>query len=452
MDDVMAFEDFDLHERLMIALANEEFTEPTPVQRAVVPLALEDRDLLVTAETGSGKTAAFLLPALQKLLENEARDSSTRVLILTPTRELARQVLAHCLKLKKLTHLKADVVTGGAEFKYQRAMLRKNPEIIVATPGRILEHLQKGSADFSDLEVLVLDEADRMLDMGFSDDVLTIASACNPERQTLLLSATLKHRGIRKVADMVLRDPQVVTVNTVRTEHSSIKQQIILADDPDHKQKLLVKLLEQESAEKTVVFTNTIVQAEKLAGFLRKGELYNSELRAGVLHGDMMQDERNRVMNRIRRGHLDVLVATDVAARGLDVQGVGLVINFDMARSGDDYVHRIGRTGRAGEQGTAISLICSTEWNLMSSIERYLKTRFERRKVAGLEGKYKGPKKLKASGKAAGTKKKKLAKKEAGKGAAKKPAAKKTSTRKSSAGRVHDSTREEGFTPLRKKS
>ncbi|MDM3869793.1 DEAD/DEAH box helicase [Porticoccus sp. W117] len=436
------FEDFGLHGRLLETVGKEGFSEPTAVQAQVIPAALQGQDLLVTAETGSGKSAAFLLPMLQRFLQADAPKSGTRALVLAPTRELARQVLAHCIKLKKMTHLKADVITGGQEFRFQKAMLRKNPEIIVATPGRILEHLEKGSADFSDLEVLVLDEADRMLDMGFSEDVLTIAKACNLQRQTLLLSATLKHRGIRKVADAVLNNPQTIAVNSVRSRHSSIQQQIVLADDVEHKQKLLLKLLQQESAQKTVVFTNTIAGAEKLVGWL-----YNSELRAGILHGDLLQDERNHVMQQMRRGQLDVLVATDVAARGLDVQGVGLVINFDMARSGDDYVHRIGRTGRAGEQGTAISFITSTEWNLMASIERYLKTRFERLVVAGLEGKYKGPKKLKASGKAAGTKKKKLAKKTAKNATPKKAANKRRPGKKP----IHDSGKEEGFAPLRRK-
>ncbi|MGS2723180.1 DEAD/DEAH box helicase [Porticoccus sp. GXU_MW_L64] len=437
-----AFENHGLDSRLLQALDKEDFKQPTPVQQQVIPAALKGDDLLVTAETGSGKSAAFLLPMLQRFLQTDAPKTGTRALVLTPTRELARQVLAHCIKLKKMTHLKADVITGGQEFRFQKAMLRKNPEIVIATPGRILEHLEKGSADFSDLEVLVLDEADRMLDMGFSDDVLTIANACNPDCQTLLLSATLKHRGIRKVADAVLNNPQTIAVDNVRSRHSSIQQQIVLADDIEHKQKLLLKLLAQENVQKTVVFTNTIAGAEKLAGWL-----YNSDLRAGILHGDLLQDERNHVMQQMRRGQLDVLVATDVAARGLDVQGVGLVVNFDMARSGDDYVHRIGRTGRAGEQGTAISFITSTEWNLMSSIERYLKIRFERRTVEGLTGKYKGPKKLKASGKAAGSKKKKLAKKSAKTGGVKKPLARRRTGKKP----LHDSTKEEGFTPLRRK-
>lgn len=295
-----------------------------------------------------------------------------------------------------------------------------------------------------------------MLDMGFSEDVLAIASACCPDRQTLLLSATLKHRGIRGIAEQVLTEPESISINQVRDQHSSIQQQIVLADDPEHKQKLLLKLLQDavptdKPAQKTVVFTNTIVQANKLTEYLSF-----HGVNVGVLHGDMLQDERNHVMNQMRRGHIDVLVATDVAARGLDVQGVGLVVNFEMARSGDDYVHRIGRTGRAGEQGVAISLISSSEWNLMSSIERYLRVSFERRKVAGLEGKYKGPKKLKASGKAAGSKKKKLAKKAEAKGKGKASAKSKAKTaaakkRTAPSRSTHDSRQEEGFAPLRKK-
>ncbi len=441
------FTDFALNERLIMALEKQRIQHPTPVQAQVIPLALKAKDLLVTAETGSGKTAAFLLPVLHRLMGNSAPDTATRALVLTPTRELARQVLAHCRKLMEFTRLRAEVITGGADSRYQRALLRKNPEILIATPGRLLEHIASGAADLSDLEFLVLDEADRMLDMGFSEDVLKVAAACSSQRQTMLLSATLKHRGIRSVADRVLSNPEVITVNTVREQHSSITQQVILADGIEHKQKLLVKLLQDSDFGKALVFTNTIVQANSLSGVLR----YH-QLRAGVLHGDMSQDERNEVMNQMRRGHLDVLVATDVAARGLDIQGVGLVVNFEMARSGDDYVHRIGRTGRAGEQGVAIALISANEWNLMSSIERYLRIRFERRKIAGLEAKYKGPKKLKASGKAAGSKKKKLAKKEAAKGKVRHRDKKNIGKRRAPAPkRVHDSTQEEGFTPLRKK-
>lgn len=400
------FSDLFLHDELSITLDEQGFREMTPVQEAAIPLAMEGKDLLVSAETGSGKTVAFLLPILNHLLSEHRKNVSTRALILTPTRELARQVLKHCNNLIARCGLTADVITGGADYMFQERVFRRNPEIIVATPGRLLELVEQETADLSDLEFLVLDEADRMLDMGFSKEVLSIASACRPACQTLLFSATLKHAGIKRVAATILNDPEELVVNTHKEQHSTIKQQIILADDNAHKQKLLHWLLSNEASEKVVVFTNTREQAHALGVFLKEKEHV-----VEVLHGELPQLDRNKIMDRVRRGHSRVLVATDVAARGLDVDGVDLVINFDMARTGDVHVHRSGRTGRAGREGVAVSLIMHTEWNLMASIERYLNQRFERRKIKELAGSYQGPKKLKASGRAAGSKKKKQKKK-----------------------------------------
>lgn len=444
------FSDLFLHDNLLKALDKLGFDNTTPVQEQAIPPALKAQDMLVSAETGSGKTAAFLLPLLDRLLTSKAPQSATRALILTPTRELARQVLKHCNDLIGFTHLKADVITGGADYKYQAALFRRNPEIIIATPGRLLEHLERGTADMSDLEVLVLDEADRMLDMGFSDEVLAIASACRPTSQTLLFSATLNHQGIKRVARQILDKPHEITLSTHRDQHSAIKQQMLLADDNSHKQRLLTWLLSHEDFEKALIFTNTKILANQLGEFLLQ---HNQNV--AVLHGDMKQDERNKVMDRIRRGHINVLVATDVAARGLDVKGIDLVINFDMARAGDDYVHRIGRTGRAGAQGLAISLIAHNEWNLMASIERYLRQSFERRTIKELKGNYKGPKKLKASGRAAGKKKKKPDQKKAGKskpGPRKNPAVKKSEGRhKSSDDKALNAVYSDGFAPLKRK-
>ena len=399
----MLFSDLALHERLHKALNELGFDKATPVQEKTIPRALEQRDLLVNAETGSGKTAAFLLPILNHMQNNPAPRSSTRGLILVPTRELARQVLQQCEVLARFTYLKAAVITGGDSFRHQVNDLRKNPEILIATPGRLLEHMENSNTDFSDLEYLVLDEADRMLDFGFSADMVKIASECRPERQTMLFSATLKQKGMHELIQLVLKDPESITLSTARDKHENIHQQIMLADDAKHKEKLLEWLLKNESLEKALVFANTRDNADRLCAFLR----YH-DLKVGVLHGEMDHKDRKKTMTMLQEGHINILVATDVAARGLDVKGIGLVINFDMARSGDDYVHRIGRTGRAGEKGLAISLISSTEWNLMSSIERYLKTRFEKRSINELRGTWKGPKKLKASGKAAGSKKKKV--------------------------------------------
>ncbi|MFG1488305.1 DEAD/DEAH box helicase [Oceanospirillum sp. HFRX-1_2] len=398
------FTELSLHERLMKALEKMAFSEPTPVQSKAIPAAMTKKDLLVSAETGSGKTAAFLLPMLHQFLENPAPNTGTRALILAPTRELVRQIYKHFTELSAFTHIKATWIIGGETFKFQKAMLRKNPEIIIATPGRILEHLEKESLDLKDLEYLILDEADRMLDMGLSEEVLKIVDFCRKERQTMLFSATLSRKGIREVADRVLVDPETVIVNTVRDQHDNITQQYLLADDVKHKDALAVRLLNDREYEKALVFVNKRVDAERLGGFLRY-----KDIRAGVLHGELDQDQRNHVMNLMRRGHIDVLVATDVAARGLDISGVELVINYDMARKGDDYVHRIGRTGRAGETGTAVSMITSYEWNLKAAIERYIQVKFEEVKVKGLEGKYKGPKDVRANGKTVGKKKPKTA-------------------------------------------
>jgi superfamily II DNA/RNA helicase len=400
------FSEFDLDKRLLKALDKLGFQKPTPVQTATIPPAMDHKDLLVSAETGSGKTAAFLLPTLHQLLEKPAPQSGSRMLILLPTRELARQVMKHFTQLAEFTHLQAALITGGETFKFQRALMRKNPELIIATPGRLLEHLGQDSADLSDLEFLVLDEADRMLDMGLSEDVLNIVRCCNKERQTLLFSATLNHRGLSRIMKGMLQEPETIQLSTVRDQHSNIRQQIVLADDPTHKQRLVAWLLSNEAFDKALIFTNTRDQADRLGSYLR-----SQEQRVNVLHGEVMQDDRNRIMHLMRQGGINVLVATDVAARGLDIKGVDLVINFDMARSGKEHVHRIGRTGRAGKEGLAICLVSPQEWNLMSSIGRYLRVEFEQRTIKALIGKYKGPKKTKASGKAAGSKKAKEKKK-----------------------------------------
>jgi ATP-dependent RNA helicase SrmB len=394
------FADLLLPDELLRAISKQGFTEPTQVQQQVIPLAVAGRDLLVSAATGSGKTAAFLLPIMQRLLDHPAPATATRALILVPTRELAQQIRQHFLQLGSYTRLQAEIITGGAPMRHQIAALRRNPEILIATPGRLLEHLEAGHADLSDLEVLVLDEADRMLDMGFAPDVLTIIDRCRRERQSLLFSATLQHQGLKAVIERLTLDPAVVTANPVREQHPDIRQQLILADSPEHKQQLLLWLLHHEAYGKALVFTNTRPHTESLSSFLQ-----NNGLRSGALHGELEQRERNRIMGLLREGRIDILVATDVAARGLDVPGVELVINFDLARSGDDHLHRCGRTGRAGEQGLAISLAGARDWNRMVSIERYLQLQLERRSVEGLEGKFRGPKRLKGSGKAAASKK-----------------------------------------------
>ncbi|WP_187276580.1 DEAD/DEAH box helicase [Parahaliea maris] len=396
-------QELDLDRQLRIALDQLELEQPTPVQASVVPAALEGGDLLVSAETGSGKTLAYLLPTLQRLLTEDApRDAGTLALVLVPTRELARQVLKTCRTLTGKSPLQAMALTGGADFKYQKAEFRKNPEIVIATPGRLLEHCEKGSADLAALKVLVLDEADRMLDMGFRDDVLKISEFCPPGRQTLMLSATLKTKGMGELTRQLLNDPQTIAVDPPRKAHDSIHHQRILADGQEHKNQLLVALLQAQPERRSLVFANKRRTAERLSGLLG-----HHGLKVDCLHGEMTTEERKRVMAAFREGKIHVLCASDLAARGLDVPDIETVINYDLPHSGDDYVHRSGRTGRAGATGVAISLVEASQWNLMVSIQRYLGMQFENRALPGLKAKYSGPKKTKGSGKAAGSKKKK---------------------------------------------
>ena len=441
-----SFADLNLHERLIKALGELEITTPTPVQTAAIPAALEGRDLRVVARTGSGKTAAFLLPMLHQLLQYSRPRTDTRALILLPTRELAQQTLKQVEALGRYTFIKAELLTGGEDFKVQAAKMRKNPEILIGTPGRLIEHLDAGNLLLQDLEMLVLDESDRMLDMGFNDDVLRLAAECRAERQTLLFSATTGGNAMENMISSVLRDPKSLVLDSVRDLNESVSQQIITADDVKHKERLVQWLLANETYEKAVVFTNTREQADRLGGVL-----VASNLKVFVLHGEKDQKDRKLAMDRLKTGAVKVLVATDVAARGIHVDNLDLVINFDMPRSGDEYVHRIGRTGRVGGEGTAISLIAAHEWNLMASIQRYLRQNFEYRLVEALRGNFLGPKNLKSNGKAAGNKKKKMKKKEDAKKGIKKSGAKKNAAKPKRNARPPSQDTKGGFATVKRK-
>ena len=380
-----SFDDMDLSEPLLRGIVKAGFETPTPVQQQVIPAALEGLDLLVSAVTGSGKTVAFLLPIMQQLLERRASHDSARVLILVPTRELARQIHAHFMEVGSYTRLTAEVITGGEHRGHQISALRRNPDILVATPGRLLEHLETGEAEIGELEHLVLDEADRMLDMGFAEQVFAILGHCPSKRQSLLFSATLQQSGLTGLAERLLRQPRTILVDAAREPHPDITHQVLLSDDPEHKRNQLLWLLGNESADKTLVFVNMRERAQQLGNWL-----VGNEQRCAVLHGELDQRERKRVMTLFRDGSVGVLIATDVAARGLDVPGVQPVINFDVPRSGDDYLHRGGRTGRAGKQGVAVTLVSAQEWNRMEGIQRYLNLDLEQRVIKGLESRFKG--------------------------------------------------------------
>jgi superfamily II DNA/RNA helicase len=411
------FEQLPLDRRLRLGLDALDLSEPTEVQAQVVPAALTGGDLRVSAETGSGKTLAYLLPAVQKILDCDYRKfDGTLALVLVPTRELARQVVRDCRALLAHSPLTVQGITGGADFKYQRSLLRKDPEIVVATPGRLREHCERGSAELGDLQTLVLDEADRMLDMGFRDDVLALYGCCGEHPQVLLLSATLRHGGVAEVARQLLRDPQKIAIGAVRQPHSSIRHQVILADGQEHKDTLLPALLRDGDYHLSLVFANKRSQAARLTQVLEQ-----AGLRTACLHGEMSTEERKHAMQRFRDGRVNVLCASDVAARGIDVPGVDLV----------------------GASGLAVSLVAARDWNLMISIQRYLGLEFERRALPGLKARYNGPKKTKSSGKAVGSKKKKTNRAGRKATAAKRPG--KSGTAKPG------SDANDGFGPLRKK-
>lgn len=437
------FTDLALDPQLLRATEQLGFVEATSVQTQAIPLALAGKDLLVSAKTGSGKTAAFVLPLLQRLLQHPKPRTSTRALILLPTRELAIQTEKILIKLAAFTPIKAGLIMGGEAFKHQIATLRRNPEVLIATPGRLVEHINNNNTDFSDLELLVLDEADRMLDMGFAESMQTIVDSCRSERQNLFFSATLKHRALARVIGW-LHEPVSIEIDSPKQGHEHIVQQKVLADDLKHKQALTIALCDTEVAEKVLIFCNTRAQCQQLSNLLQ-----SKKIKAGYLHGEIAQNDRKQILNRFRDDSLRVLVATDVAARGLDINNVDLVINFTVAHSGDEHTHRIGRTGRGGQVGRAITLVCREDWNLNSSIERYLKIRAETVRIPGLVATYSGPKKLKSSGKAASSKKRTGAK-----GKAKSKTVKSKTQPRPSSGlttKPKDGSTNDGTAPLRKK-
>jgi superfamily II DNA/RNA helicase len=409
MPDLIApkFSDFHLHTTLEQALVKRSFDLPTPVQQQTIPRILTGENFLVSAKTGSGKTLAFLLPTLHRLMTHSNNSLGVRALILVPTRELAKQIYLECQQLLEMSHLSVGLITGGEDFKKQTRLLVTGTPVIIATPGRLLELLTQAFEPFTHVETFILDEADRMLDMGFSDDVLTIARHCPQNRQSLLFSATLTHLGVLKMAEKLLQKYALIALNSLHDELPHIQQQILLADDNVHKQKVLSWLLEHETYDKALVFTNSRLQADKLADPLR-----NQGLRVVALHGEMDQKERQRVMKLYREGIVTVLIATDLAARGLDIKGVSLVINYEVPRNGITYLHRIGRTGRSDQTGITITLVKHTEWNLMKGIERFLRQQFHLRVIDAIAGKFSGPSKIKNSGKMSGASKKLVAKKE----------------------------------------
>ena len=379
----MSFAELGLNPVVLKCLETTGYTDPTEVQRQAVPAALEGHDLLVSSHTGSGKTAAFLLPSLHKLAEpSQLPGNGPRLLVLCPTRELALQVQKQAMIYGAgMRKLRTVCLVGGAPFGPQFQALKVHPEVMIATPGRLIDHLERGRIDFSRLEVLVLDEADRMLDMGFVEDIEHIVARTPETRQTLLFSATLDGQ-VGRIAAQMTRSPKRIEVATKEEHKANIDQRLLFTDDIGHKHRLLDFLLRDVGVNQAVVFTATKVSAEELCE-----TLLEQGFAAAALHGDMPQHKRNRTLQKLRDGHVRILVATDVAARGIDVAGISHVINFDAPRQAEDYVHRIGRTGRAGRTGIAITLVHGKERHLVREIERYIGQPVRVEEVPGLEPK-----------------------------------------------------------------
>ena len=376
----LKFDALQLDPAILRALQSAGYDSPTPVQAQAVPAALAGRDLMASAQTGSGKTAAFLLPALQKMIRRSDKPGKgPRVLVLTPTRELAMQVEKNAqLYAQNMKWLRSATLVGGAGFGFQIKALSRPIDLIVATPGRLMDHMRAGRIDFDRLEMLVLDEADRMLDMGFIDDIKTIVAATPESRQTLLFSATWDGE-VGKLARNLTKNPEVIEIERV-DEQGKIEEQLLYCDDKNHKNRLLDHILRDANIDQCVIFTATKSMSEQLAD-----ELYEKGFAANCLHGDMPQGWRNRTLNDLRRGRTKILVATDVAARGIDVPTITHVINYDLPKQAEDYVHRIGRTGRAGRTGIAVSFADAREYMLVHKIERYLGRKLPETAIPGME-------------------------------------------------------------------
>lgn len=377
----MSFADLNLDPSILRALTDAGYENPTPIQAQSIPEALQGRDIMASAQTGTGKTAAFTLPALNLLATpHPVRSRGPRILVLTPTRELAAQVNDAARKYGKFLRARCISIVGGMPYPLQNKLLSQPLDILVATPGRFIDHLERGRIDLSRLQMLVLDEADRMLDMGFMPDVERICEALPAERQTLLFSATLD--GIMDIGKRFLRNPLTIQVAGQKERHANIEQRLHFVDDMNHKNKLLEHLLIAPDVNQTIIFTSTKRHADLLAE-----DLYAAGHSTAALHGDMTQGARNRTLTKLRHGDVKVLVATDVAARGIDVQGISHVINYDLPKFAEDYVHRIGRTGRANNTGVAISFASNADRHLLRKIEQYTGQKLQAEVIAGFEPK-----------------------------------------------------------------
>lgn len=380
----VTFADLGLAQPILDTLITSGYTQPTPIQQAAIPTLMARRDVMASAATGTGKTAAFMLPALNFLTEKTDKPGKgPRILVLSPTRELAAQIKTAAETYgKQLRHAKVVSVVGGMPYPLQIKLLSSPVEILVATPGRLIDLIERGRIDLSRLEMLVLDEADRMLDLGFRDDIAHIATKLPKERVTALFSATLDG-DIATIAQSLLNNPERIEIAAPARRQEQIVEKLHYADDIGHKTKLLDHILADEAVGQAIIFIATKLDAGDLAD-----RLLGQGKKAAALHGDMPQRERTRTLARLKKGEVDVLVATDVAARGIDVAGITHVVNFDLPKFAEDYVHRIGRTGRAGREGIAISFAAKHEVPALRRIEKFIGRKINPVEFDGLKARF----------------------------------------------------------------
>lgn len=376
----MTFSELQLYPSILKAVTECGYSEPTPIQQQAIPAAMEGKDLIASAQTGTGKTAAFMLPVLQRLYTKVKNPKGApRVLVLTPTRELAGQVTEATRSYGKYVKFRSTFILGGIPYRNQFRDLSKPVDLVVGTPGRLLDHVQRGSLNLSRVEVLILDEADRMLDMGFQEDMEKIIRKTPEDRQTLLFTATMDD-AMAKIAGKMLTNPERIDIVGKKNTLDTIEQRLHVTDSLHHKQQLLEHLAKDEDLTQAIVFSATKRDADSLAR-----ELSEKGHKAAAMHGDMTQGARNRTLRRLREGRVRLLVATDVAARGLDIQGISHVVNFDLPQAAEDYVHRIGRTGRAGATGIAISFASRSDVPKLQRIEKYIGSKVPLHVIPGLE-------------------------------------------------------------------
>jgi len=377
----MSFKNLNLIPEILESIEKAGYTTPTAIQEKAIPVILEGHDIRGCAQTGTGKSAAFILPTLQKLAKpTEKNGRGPRALILVPTRELAMQVAEAAEKYSKsMNRMKTVCIFGGQPYPIQNKQLSRPYEILVATPGRLIDHVNRGRIDFSRLEMFILDEADRMLDMGFIDDVEMISSQIPEDAQTLMFSATFKG-NILKLSKKLLNDPVEITIESDNKTHDNINQILHYVDNLGHKLKILDHLLKDETIDQVLVFSSTKAYADELVD-----QLKDNGHQAESLHGDMSQHKRTKTIKRMREGRFRILVATDVAARGIDIHTITHVINFDLPQSVEDYVHRIGRTGRASNKGTALTFAAPKDTFLLRKIEEFTGKKITPLEIVGLE-------------------------------------------------------------------